>query len=151
MVRRSMPCASACRVVRSVASTTTSPAYRRRRPTPKRLSAATPIGIRRFRIRNAWAVSDLIQAVDGAAHASRAISLAFERPVDWFGLNHYSPVFVKTEPSSVLGFGFGDRPAEIPITPNGWPISPNSFRTRSLNVSGATLADLCAGKRFWRE
>ncbi|MGA8969987.1 MAG: family 1 glycosylhydrolase, partial [Pseudolabrys sp.] len=29
------------------------------------------------------------------------------RPVDWFGLNHYSPVFVKTDTNSVTGFGFG--------------------------------------------
>ena len=57
------------------------------------------------------------------------------RPVDWFGLNHYSPVFVKTDTNSVTGFGFGDRPPEIPITPNGWPIMPDSFRDTLLNVS----------------
>lgn len=57
------------------------------------------------------------------------------RPVDWFGLNHYSPVFVKTDTNSVTGFGFGDRPPEIPVTPNGWPIMPDSFRDTLLSVS----------------
>ena len=53
-------------------------------------------------------------AVDRGAHASRAIWLASRRPVDWFGLNHYSPVFVKDDSSSLLNFGFGDKPAELP-------------------------------------
>lgn len=57
------------------------------------------------------------------------------RPVDWFGLNHYSPVFVTADANSVLGFGFGDRPAQIPVTPNGWPIMPNAFGETLLTVS----------------
>jgi beta-glucosidase len=52
--------------------------------------------------------------------------------VDWFGLNHYSPVFVKADAEGVLGFAFGDRPAEIPVTPVGWPIMPNGFRDTLL-------------------
>lgn len=50
------------------------------------------------------------------------------RPVDWFGLNHYSPVYLKAQPSAMLGFGFGERPADIPSTPIGWPIDPDAFR-----------------------
>ena len=57
------------------------------------------------------------------------------RPVDWFGLNHYSPVFVKTDTNSVTGFGFGDGPPEITVTPNGWPVMPDSFRDTLLSVS----------------
>ncbi|HEY6025249.1 MAG TPA: GH1 family beta-glucosidase [Pseudolabrys sp.] len=57
------------------------------------------------------------------------------RPVDWFGLNHYSPVFVKADADSVVGFGFGDRPPEIPVTPNGWPIMPDAFGETLLSVS----------------
>lgn len=56
-------------------------------------------------------------------------------PLDWFGLNHYSPVFVKDNPNSVVGFGFGERPTEIPITPNGWPIMPHAFEETLLAVS----------------
>jgi beta-glucosidase len=57
------------------------------------------------------------------------------RPVDWFGLNHYSPVFVKANAEVVPGFGFGDRPAEISVTPNGWPIMPSSFGETLSSVS----------------
>lgn len=57
------------------------------------------------------------------------------RPVDWFGFNHYSPVFTKTDANAVTGFGFGDKPPEIPITPVGWPIIPNSFRDALLDVA----------------
>jgi beta-glucosidase len=57
------------------------------------------------------------------------------RPTDWFGLNHYSPVFVKADTGSVLRFGFGDRPEHIPVTPNDWPIMPKSFGESLLAVS----------------
>ena len=50
------------------------------------------------------------------------------RPVDWFGLNHYSPVYVKAQPSAMLGFEFGEKPAGVPLTPIGWPINPEAFR-----------------------
>jgi len=56
------------------------------------------------------------------------------RPVDWFGLNHYSPVFLKADANARLGFSFGDKPPEIPITPIGWPIVPDAFRDTLLTV-----------------
>ncbi|GGI21164.1 GH1 family beta-glucosidase [Bradyrhizobium guangdongense] len=49
------------------------------------------------------------------------------RPVDWFGLNHYSPVYVKADPVSMLGYGFGDKPAGAPLTPIDWPVDPEAF------------------------
>ena len=56
-------------------------------------------------------------------------------PVDWFGLNHYSPVFVKADPNATLGFGFGEKPPEVPVTPNGWPIMPDWFQKTLLQVA----------------
>ncbi len=53
------------------------------------------------------------------------------RPLDWFGLNHYSPVYVKAQPAAMLGFDFGEKPAGMALTQIGWPIDPPSF--------GATL------------
>ena len=44
---------------------------------------------------------------------------ANQRPVDWFGLNHYSPVYVKADSGSVIGSGFGPAPAEVPRTAIG--------------------------------
>ena len=35
----------------------------------------------------------------------------------------------------MLGFVWGEKPAEIPLTPNGWPIMPNAFRDTLLYVS----------------
>jgi beta-glucosidase len=58
-----------------------------------------------------------------------------KRPLDWFGLNHYSPVFVKADAGARLGFDFGDRPAQIPATPIGWPIMPEAFRDTLLTVA----------------
>lgn len=49
------------------------------------------------------------------------------RPLDWFGLNHYSPVHVKAGADSMLGYDFGDKPASLPLTPIGWPIDPDAF------------------------
>lgn len=57
------------------------------------------------------------------------------RPLDWFGLNHYSPSFVKADPGSHLGFAIGDKWPGIPQTPIGWPIVPDAFRDTLLTVA----------------
>jgi beta-glucosidase len=49
------------------------------------------------------------------------------RPLDWFGLNHYSPVYVKANPTAMLGYDFGEKPAGTPLTPIEWPIDPDAF------------------------
>ena len=58
------------------------------------------------------------------------------RPVDWLGLNHYSPVYVRAQPDSLLGFGFGEKAAGVPLTPIGWPINPDAFRDTLRTVHG---------------
>jgi beta-glucosidase len=57
------------------------------------------------------------------------------RPVDWFGLNHYSPLYIKADPVGVLGCGFGGAPPRVPRTSIGWPIEPEAFRDTLLTVS----------------
>jgi beta-glucosidase len=49
------------------------------------------------------------------------------RPVDWFGLNHYSPVYVRAGDANPLGVAFGDVPANVPRSDMGWPIEPAAF------------------------
>ena len=56
------------------------------------------------------------------------------RPVDWFGLNHYSPIYVKSDAASPIGVGFGDAPADVPRSNMGWPVEPAAF--------GETIAGL---------
>jgi beta-glucosidase len=49
------------------------------------------------------------------------------RPVDWLGLNHYGPICAKADASARLGFNYGEKPADVPRTPMGWPIVPKAF------------------------
>ena len=58
-----------------------------------------------------------------------------KRPLDWFGLNHYSPVFIKADPNARLGFTFGDKPKGTPVTAIDWPIMPEAFRETLLIVA----------------
>jgi beta-glucosidase len=58
-----------------------------------------------------------------------------KRPLDWFGLNHYSPVYIKADANARLGFTFGDKPAGIPVTAIDWPIVPEAFRETLLTVA----------------
>lgn len=55
------------------------------------------------------------------------------RPVDWFGLNHYSPHYVKAD-SNPIGAGFGAPPDGVHRTVIGWPIIPNAFRDTLLDI-----------------
>ena len=56
------------------------------------------------------------------------------RPLDWFGLNHYSPNYIRTDPENVLGFGFAGPPAEVPRTAIGWPIVPDAFADTLIEI-----------------
>ncbi len=51
-----------------------------------------------------------------------------KRPVDWCGINHYSPIYARAEPGSELGFAWADAPAGVPRSPIGWQIDPGAFR-----------------------
>jgi beta-glucosidase len=57
------------------------------------------------------------------------------RPVHWFGLNHYAPMFAHADPSMLWGFGFGAVPDDLPRTGVGWPIDPNAFETTLLDLT----------------
>jgi beta-glucosidase len=49
------------------------------------------------------------------------------RPLDWFGLNHYSPIYAAANPNSPLGVALGAGPADVSQTPIGWPIVPEAL------------------------
>lgn len=55
------------------------------------------------------------------------------RPVDWFGLNHYSPHYIKAD-TNLIGASFGPPPADVPRTTIGWPIVPDAFRDTLLDI-----------------
>jgi beta-glucosidase len=55
------------------------------------------------------------------------------RPIDWFGLNHYSPLYIQAS-GNPLGAGFGPMPPGVPRTANDWPMEPHAFRDTILTV-----------------
>jgi len=56
-------------------------------------------------------------------------------PVDWFGLNHYSPIYCKADSGALLGFSFAEAPVHLSRTGIGWPICPDAFRETLLAIS----------------
>ncbi|CAO3360326.1 GH1 family beta-glucosidase [Azospirillum palustre] len=81
------------------------------------------------------------------AHYPRRIAEAIEpyvqpgdmariaRPVDWFGLNHYAPVYGRRDDSLIWGFGFGSPPPGMMRTAIDWPYDPGCFRDTLLDLT----------------
>ena len=57
------------------------------------------------------------------------------RPIDWFGLNHYGPIFAKSDPNTTWGFGWGESPPETTDHGVGWPVFPEYFREELLAIT----------------
>ncbi|PWC74317.1 GH1 family beta-glucosidase [Azospirillum sp. TSH64] len=57
------------------------------------------------------------------------------RPVDWFGLNHYAPVYGRRDDSLIWGFGFGSPPTGMKRTAIDWPFDPGCFRDTLLDLT----------------
>jgi len=57
------------------------------------------------------------------------------RPIDWFGLNHYGPIFAKADPATTWGFGWGDTPSGGPDYGIGWRIFPEMFRDELITLT----------------
>jgi beta-glucosidase len=57
------------------------------------------------------------------------------RRTDWFGVNHYSPLYAVADAAAPLGFTMAIGPAELPRTPIDWPILPSGFREVLLAVN----------------
>jgi beta-glucosidase len=57
------------------------------------------------------------------------------RPVDWFGLNHYGPIFAKSDSSTAWGFAWGSAPPDAPSSDIGWPIYPEMFRDELIDLT----------------
>jgi beta-glucosidase len=57
------------------------------------------------------------------------------RPCDFFGLNHYGPIFAKAEPKNIWGFGWGSAPEDADKSDMGWPIFPAEFTTELIHLT----------------
>jgi beta-glucosidase len=73
----------------------------------------------------------LAEAIEPYQEPDDMVQIA--RPVDWFGLNHYSPHYIKAD-SNVIGATFGAPPGDVPRTSIGWPIVPGAFRDTLLDI-----------------
>jgi len=56
------------------------------------------------------------------------------RKVDWFGLNHYSPIYARSDPAAPLGFAWANAPETVPQTNIGWQVKPDAFRDTLLDI-----------------
>ncbi|MCW5749984.1 MAG: beta-glucosidase [Alphaproteobacteria bacterium] len=68
---------------------------------------------------------DLAEAVESWTRPGDIAQIC--RPIDWFGLNHYAPIYGKATVAP-LGFAWGDAPGGIERTDIGWPIHAAAFR-----------------------
>jgi beta-glucosidase len=56
------------------------------------------------------------------------------RPLDWFGLNHYGPLWARVDAESMFGFGMGAGPDDPPHPELGWTIYPEAFTLELLRT-----------------
>lgn len=57
------------------------------------------------------------------------------RRLDWFGLNHYGPIFAKRDATAIWGYAWGEPPPQTPRTEIGWPIFPEMFAEELLELT----------------
>jgi beta-glucosidase len=57
------------------------------------------------------------------------------RPCDFFGLNHYGPIFAKADPKNIWGFGWGSAPEGADKSDMGWPIFPEMFTEELIHLT----------------
>jgi beta-glucosidase len=66
-------------------------------------------------------------AADVAGLVEAGDLAAIRQPVDFVGLNYYSPMYIAAAPNSLFGAWFGALPARMPTTHMGWPIVPEAL------------------------
>jgi beta-glucosidase len=76
------------------------------------------------------AIADEMAGLEQSGDAAR-----IRRPVDWFGVNHYAPTYIKADGKWAIPCGFADPPPHLPRTNIGWTVEPEAFRDTLLMVS----------------
>jgi len=75
------------------------------------------------------AVVDAIEPFLRAGDLSRIC-----RPLDWFGLNHYGPLWARVDPACALGFQMGAAPDAMRHSDIGWAVEPEAFKLELLRT-----------------
>jgi beta-glucosidase len=66
-------------------------------------------------------------AADFAALVTNGDLATIRQPIDYLGVNYYSPMYVMRAPQSLFGAWFGTTPAGTRFTALGWPIDPGGL------------------------
>jgi beta-glucosidase len=56
------------------------------------------------------------------------------QPIDWLGVNYYSPMYVADAPQSLFGAWFGPTPAGTRFTAMGWPIDADGLTEELIGL-----------------
>jgi beta-glucosidase len=59
---------------------------------------------------------------------------AMHQPLDYLGLNYYSPMYIASAPHSLFGAWFGAVPATMPLTAMGWPVDAGGLAEELLRL-----------------
>jgi beta-glucosidase len=61
---------------------------------------------------------------------------AMRQPIDYLGVNYYSPLYVAAAPQSLFGAWFGSLPDGMPVTAMGWPIDAGGLYDELVALHG---------------
>jgi beta-glucosidase len=56
------------------------------------------------------------------------------QPIDFLGVNYYSPMYVVETPQSLYGAWFGAAPSGMPFTAMGWPVDPGALSEQLIRL-----------------
>ena len=56
------------------------------------------------------------------------------QPVDFLGLNYYSPMYIAHDPAGMIGARFGSPPPGVALTAMDWPIEPDCLTAQLLEL-----------------
>ena len=118
-VHNQQPCLAATRAPEDLAAAALFDAHWNRAfPDPQHFACYPP------------AIADAIEPYVQAGDMARIC-----RPLDWFGLNHYSPNYIKADATAILGFAWGSPPDAAQRSGVGWEIHPEAFHDELLATS----------------
>jgi beta-glucosidase len=75
----------------------------------------------------------LAQAIEPYMRAGDLAQIC--RRIDWFGLNHYGPIFARADASWIWGYAWADPPPSDQKTDIGWSIFPQAFADELLALT----------------
>jgi beta-glucosidase len=60
--------------------------------------------------------------------------VATHQPIDFLGVNYYSPMYIEDAPQSIIGAWFGVAPSETRYTAMGWPIDAGGLTEELIRL-----------------